>query len=89
MKQDKNLLQKILVAMVNSDHARLGPRDVYGLIGAEDSQFDTINYHLRLLEDDGYIVMEGLGVLTGYRVTSAGQARFDWYESNRDPFATA
>lgn len=89
MKQDKDLTKKILVTMVESDEVRLNTNEVHRRIGMAPKAFSTTCYHLQLLEDEGYIVHEGEGPLSGYRVTAQGQARYDWYGSNRDPFATA
>nr|WP_198983049.1 hypothetical protein [Herbaspirillum sp. ASV7] len=89
MKQDKELLKKILLTMVESDDIHLDSLQVHTLLRAKISSLQIVSYHLQLLEDDGYVILEGTGPTAGYRVTSQGQARYEWYESNRDPFAFA
>ncbi len=75
--------------MVESDEIYLISHSVHKLIGTDKDQYESTWYHLKLLADEGYVVADGTGGDAGYRVTAQGQARYDWYESNRDPFATA
>lgn len=89
MKQDKELIKKILLLLVESERSRMNISEVHRLSGSTDESSSATRYHLSLLEDDGYIVYEGDGAVAGYRVTAQGQARYEWYESTRDPFATA
>ncbi|MCI1005222.1 hypothetical protein [Herbaspirillum sp. C7C8] len=71
MKRNPDLLDKIIIAMVDSPKYTLATNDIAKLLPSE--QIKTVTYHLHLLMDMGHIALLG----PDYRVTSAGQDHYD------------
>jgi Hypothetical protein (DUF2513) len=79
-KRDMDLVRTILLHVEAEEHGWYIPESVVDSISKDSSDAESINYHLRLLGEAGYLDRSG-----GYAIGGLTWAGHDFVDSVRDP----